>query len=274
LIATSNKAPHDLYEGGLDRDVHLPPLAAAICDNCNVLHHSSDVDYRKLLAAATGDACVSKWQCKSSVESQAFVDTWWAALAGTSDVSPTPVGYGRQLPVLARGASSARDSASKSSAPSPRRPWAQQTTLNFANSSTHWWSQMYLDCDQNLAMRRGGGRSSSTPATRATSGSSSQPLPKILRTCWILPKMERTLTMGNPCKRHRSLLLGAHQDCMRCSQHLTRTRAELVARRLEPCPLFVPCCVQHHVPFFGRLAPSLICSLLRTASCAFFRVSA
>lgn len=99
LIATSNKAPNDLYEGGLDREVHLPPLAAAISDHCTVLRHTSDVDYRKLLSATGNDPGVIKWQCKGSSESLEFVESWWAALSGTSSEVPVPVGYGRILPV-------------------------------------------------------------------------------------------------------------------------------------------------------------------------------
>mmetsp|Transcript_112345 Transcript_112345/g.194841 ORF Transcript_112345/g.194841 Transcript_112345/m.194841 type:complete len:520 (-) Transcript_112345:159-1718(-) len=100
LIATSNKAPDELYEDGLDREVHLPPLAAAICDHCTVLRHSSGVDYRKLLSAAGSDPDVFKWRCKGTVESLEFVESWWAALSGTKNQVPVPVGYGRILPVM------------------------------------------------------------------------------------------------------------------------------------------------------------------------------
>merc|ERR1712048_446831 len=100
LVATSNKAPDDLYEAGLDRELHLPPLAAAICDNCTVLHHPSTVDYRKLLDVAEGQGKVFRWSCEDKIESRLFVDSWWAVLSDEDCRAEVPVGYGRKLPVL------------------------------------------------------------------------------------------------------------------------------------------------------------------------------
>lgn len=100
LIATSNKSPHDLYEEGLDRHLHLPPLAAAISDNCIVIHQDSDVDYRKLLSVAEGDSRVFEWRCGNKADSRSFLDSWWEALAGTDCRDTVGVGYGRTLPVL------------------------------------------------------------------------------------------------------------------------------------------------------------------------------
>merc|ERR1712048_369627 len=100
LVATSNKAPQDLYEAGLDRELHLPPSAAAICDNCTVLHHPSTTDYRKLLSVAEDQSKVFKWRCENETESNLFVDSWWTSLSGRDCESLVPVGYGRKLPVL------------------------------------------------------------------------------------------------------------------------------------------------------------------------------
>jgi cell division protein ZapE len=99
IIATSNKAPDDLYEEGLDRELHLPILTSAIRERCDVMHLVSSIDYRKLLARAEGHCQVFKWQCEK-LDSHAFVDSWWAALAGTDKPCPVSVGYGRQLRVL------------------------------------------------------------------------------------------------------------------------------------------------------------------------------
>jgi predicted ATPase len=99
IIATSNKAPQDLYEEGLDRDLHLPILTDAIHERCDVMHLSSSIDYRKLLGRAEGHCQVFKWHCEQ-VDSKAFVDAWWTALAGTDKPSPVSVGYGRKLLVL------------------------------------------------------------------------------------------------------------------------------------------------------------------------------
>jgi cell division protein ZapE len=100
LIATSNKAPHDLYEGGIDRDLHLPILTAAICDNCDIMPHASNVDYRALLEAANAESQVFRWHCASERDGDTFVDTWWAALSGSDRMESVPVGYGRSLPVM------------------------------------------------------------------------------------------------------------------------------------------------------------------------------
>jgi predicted ATPase len=99
LIATSNKAPHDLYEEGLDRDAHLAPFTSAISQYCTVLHHPSTIDYRKRLPAAAGDSVVFKWQCEDRTDSQSFIASWWTALSGTDSMLPVPVGYGRTLTV-------------------------------------------------------------------------------------------------------------------------------------------------------------------------------
>jgi len=99
VIATSNKLPCDLYEDGLDRDLHLPKLASAVCNHCDVLQLSSNIDHRKLLRRAEGQHTVFKWQCEGA-ESQTFVDHWWRALSGTSERHPVSVGYGRKLPVF------------------------------------------------------------------------------------------------------------------------------------------------------------------------------
>jgi len=99
IVATSNKAPADLYEQGLDRELHLPLLTSAICDHCDVLQLTSDIDYRKLLRRAEGQHEVFRWCC-GDVDSQAFVDCWWATLSGTQARHPVSVGYGRELSVF------------------------------------------------------------------------------------------------------------------------------------------------------------------------------
>lgn len=64
-----------------------------------MLHLSSNVDYRKLLARAEGQCEVFKWRGEKE-DSQAFMNSWWMALAGTDEKCPVPVGYGRKLNVL------------------------------------------------------------------------------------------------------------------------------------------------------------------------------
>jgi len=99
IIATSNKAPHDLFEEGLDRDKHLPMLTSAICERCDLVHLSSNIDHRKLLRVAEGQKQVFKWQC-TGVDSKAFIAAWWMSISGEAKRSAVSVGYGRTLPVL------------------------------------------------------------------------------------------------------------------------------------------------------------------------------
>jgi len=97
IVATANKEPRDLYEQGLDRDLHLPAFTSAIYDNCDVLRMESNIDYRQKLTHAA--AKVFKWQC-GILGGQLFVNSWWAALSGTDERRLVPVGYGRTLPVF------------------------------------------------------------------------------------------------------------------------------------------------------------------------------
>jgi len=98
IVATANKAPCDLYEQGLDRDLHLPAFTSAIYGNCDVLRMESNIDYRQKLSHAAGK--VFEWQCRGDADAEAFVNSWWAALSGTDERCLVPVGYGRTLPVF------------------------------------------------------------------------------------------------------------------------------------------------------------------------------
>ncbi|CAF2150437.1 unnamed protein product [Brassica napus] len=53
LVATSNRAPDNLYERGLQRDLFLP-FIAALKERCVVREIGSSVDYRKLTSAEEG----------------------------------------------------------------------------------------------------------------------------------------------------------------------------------------------------------------------------
>ncbi|XP_043708029.1 AFG1-like ATPase isoform X2 [Telopea speciosissima] len=53
LVATSNRAPDNLYEGGLQRDLFLP-FIATLKDRCMVHEIGSSVDYRKMTSAEQG----------------------------------------------------------------------------------------------------------------------------------------------------------------------------------------------------------------------------
>lgn len=53
MVTTSNRAPDQLYEGGLQRDLFLP-FIALLRERCNVHEIGSSVDYRKLNANVEG----------------------------------------------------------------------------------------------------------------------------------------------------------------------------------------------------------------------------
>ncbi|XP_074282590.1 uncharacterized protein LOC141607119 isoform X2 [Silene latifolia] len=53
LVATSNRAPDNLYEGGLQRDLFLP-FIATVKERCVVREIGSSVDYRKMMSGEQG----------------------------------------------------------------------------------------------------------------------------------------------------------------------------------------------------------------------------
>lgn len=59
LVATSNRAPDNLYEGGLQRDLFLP-FIATLKERCVVREIGSLVDYRKMTSADQGSYFVGK----------------------------------------------------------------------------------------------------------------------------------------------------------------------------------------------------------------------
>lgn len=96
VIATSNRAPEDLYTGGLNRHVYLPPFLASLRQHCKVHHLDSPVDYRDVQHANSAEAGVYCWP-----QDRAFMDRWFeVATDGKGGSSATvDVSYGRTLAV-------------------------------------------------------------------------------------------------------------------------------------------------------------------------------
>ncbi|GMH04116.1 hypothetical protein Nepgr_005955 [Nepenthes gracilis] len=93
LVATSNRAPDNLYEGGLQRDLFLP-FIATLKERCVVHEIGSSVDYRKLTSAEQGFYFIGK-DLSSLLEAQ------FQQLIGESKAHPgeVEVVMGRTLKV-------------------------------------------------------------------------------------------------------------------------------------------------------------------------------
>lgn len=59
LVSTSNRAPDNLYEGGLQRDLFLP-FISTLKERCVVHEIGSSIDYRKMTSAEEGFYFISK----------------------------------------------------------------------------------------------------------------------------------------------------------------------------------------------------------------------
>ncbi|OLQ05815.1 Lactation elevated protein 1 [Symbiodinium microadriaticum] len=95
VIATSNRAPEDLYSDGLNRQVYLPPFLDLLREHCKVHHMQSGTDYRAVQYESSPDAGVFCWP-----QEAAFVDQWFQRLTGTMGrQGQVEVAYGRVLPV-------------------------------------------------------------------------------------------------------------------------------------------------------------------------------
>jgi predicted ATPase len=111
VVATSNRAPEDLYSGGLNRHLHLPPLLQSIQRCCHVQDMKSFDDHRVSMAESEDrnhgrhPTTVFTWQCEQgSCREQVFFDEWLQRLSGTSlaqaIILPVDIACRRILPVL------------------------------------------------------------------------------------------------------------------------------------------------------------------------------
>merc|ERR1719313_586087 len=80
VVATSNRAPEELYAGGLNRHMHLPSFLRALHGNCDVLQLTGN-DYRAAKAAAELTAePVFRWPLDEG--SGTFISKWFEKTAG------------------------------------------------------------------------------------------------------------------------------------------------------------------------------------------------
>lgn len=95
VVATSNRAPDDLYTDGLNRHLYLPPFLESLRVNCKIHHLLSSIDYRSVQHLNSPDAGVFCWPHDPS-----FVDKWFQLAGdGDGDRGVLDISYGRSLQV-------------------------------------------------------------------------------------------------------------------------------------------------------------------------------
>ncbi|KAM6549883.1 hypothetical protein CsatB_021559 [Cannabis sativa] len=99
LVATSNRAPDNLYEGGLQRDLFLP-FISTLKERCIVHQIGSSVDYRKLTSSQQGFYFVGK--DLSDFLKQRFEELIGEHKAGPQEVEVV-MGRTLQVPLAADG---------------------------------------------------------------------------------------------------------------------------------------------------------------------------
>ncbi|GMY35536.1 AFG1-like ATPase [Fagus crenata] len=99
LVSTSNRAPDNLYEGGLQRDLFLP-FIASLKERCRVHEIGSSIDYRKMTSAEQGFYFIGK-------DISGFLKQKFQQLIGEHTASPQEVevvmGRTLQVPLGANG---------------------------------------------------------------------------------------------------------------------------------------------------------------------------
>ncbi|XP_028075409.1 AFG1-like ATPase, partial [Camellia sinensis] len=100
LVSTSNRAPDNLYEGGLQRDLFLP-FIATLKERCVAHQIGSSIDYRKMTSAEQGFYYIGK------EELSALLKQKFEKLIGEQTACPQEVevvmGRTLQVPLGANG---------------------------------------------------------------------------------------------------------------------------------------------------------------------------
>eukprot|EP00403_Amphidinium_massartii_P005933 CAMPEP_0178371114 /NCGR_PEP_ID=MMETSP0689_2-20121128/657_1 /TAXON_ID=160604 /ORGANISM="Amphidinium massartii, Strain CS-259" /LENGTH=636 /DNA_ID=CAMNT_0019990969 /DNA_START=73 /DNA_END=1981 /DNA_ORIENTATION=+ len=96
VVATSNRAPEDLYTDGLNRHLYLPPFLEALRGNCKVHHLQIGTDYRRVRHSESADAGVF-----CAPHSREFIDRWMEGVTAPFGSAPgsLEVSFGRSIAV-------------------------------------------------------------------------------------------------------------------------------------------------------------------------------
>mmetsp|Transcript_121772 Transcript_121772/g.279040 ORF Transcript_121772/g.279040 Transcript_121772/m.279040 type:complete len:426 (-) Transcript_121772:287-1564(-) len=99
-ISTSNRAPENLYQDGLNRHLYLPAFLEVLDANCKVVHLPVATDYRAEHVARSGLAADPVFSEGGDSE---FASQWWQRVTGGSPIRREVFvgGYGRELEVTA-----------------------------------------------------------------------------------------------------------------------------------------------------------------------------
>lgn len=99
-VMTSNRAPEDLYAGGLNRHLYLPPFIASLKAHCAVVPLVLNKDYRQEQVARSG---LAREPVFCELGGAGFAEAWWLKATGgaTKRRESFEGGYGRRLEVTA-----------------------------------------------------------------------------------------------------------------------------------------------------------------------------
>ncbi|KAH8504221.1 hypothetical protein H0E87_011761 [Populus deltoides] len=100
LVATSNRAPRELNQDGMQRDI-FQKLVSKLEEHCEIILIGSEIDYRRFIAQRSNDQANYFWPLESSALME-FEKMWCQVtnqLGGQITSETIPVMFGRELDV-------------------------------------------------------------------------------------------------------------------------------------------------------------------------------